>query len=649
MPSPEAGSVGGTPRSWRPRWPTACLCGRSIGCSPTQRVDSTAGSKLRNDHGWYKPTCVSGRRGPASLLRAPVSIAAITGWGAVSAAGRGSEALYALIASGKTAVRPAPRLNDAHAIAALVPGSDEPPMTRHADGRSGMLWLAWARDAATEALNAAGPRGACRFALVVGTGVEDRPVPQHELIRRLGDALGVDGPRIGVSVACASGTAAAQLVLDLLRTGAADRVLYGAVDVLTPRVWHGFRVLGALADGPSTPFGPNFGMSVGEGAAFLVVDALDDVEDHVPCLLGAASVADGFHATRPSPDGRGVTNAIQLALHHANLPASQVDHVNAHGTGTEANDAAEVRGIRTALGHEPPISSVKGAIGHAQGAAGGLELIASLAARNRGEIPPTAGWTSGRPGAPIDPVAGTARRGPCRTLLSLNAAFGGVVSAVVIGPPAAWCRETRPVSWAASCGHEAPWPRHLDPARLDTVSAALIRAISGALDLAGISLDRHKSERIGLVVGMPALAASSRESIETEVAHELAGLTGRTFAAALPVAAPGAASRALGLTGPLEVVLAGRAAGLLAVATAGRRLAEMPHLLAVVGAWVAEPVLGSLDAAAVVLLPGGHHRLDTRIGPSLGVNQGTDLRDLRDGVELVADETGVARIHCRVM
>lgn len=205
---------------------------------------------------------------------------------------------------------------------------------------------------------------------------------------------GIEGHGTLVSTACSSSgkvfaSARRWLELDLV-----DAVLVGGVDSLCQMTLRGFTALGVLSPGPCRPFSSErSGINIGEGGAFLLVER----DGAGPRLLGVGESSDAHHMTAPEPDGTGACLAIERALEAARVDASQIGHVNAHGTGTPQNDVMEARAIADVLGRgRASVVSTKGYTGHMLGAAGATEAIFALQALT--------GWVPGSLGAdPIDP------------------------------------------------------------------------------------------------------------------------------------------------------------------------------------------------------------------------------------------------------
>ena len=256
----------------------------------------------------------------------------------------------------------------------------------------------------------------------------------------VGGILGMHGPRMTVSTACASSTTALGHAYDWLQSGVARRVLIGGMDAFSITTYAGFYALGAMAEAPISPFSDGIGVTFGEGAGFVVLELLDDAQERGANiygeLYGHGDSGDAHHITAPAPSGEGLARAMSRAMKRAGLDASQIDYVNAHGTGTRDNDTAESIAIASALGEAPtlpPVSSTKSYFGHTLGAAGILEFISSILASREGFLLPTLNHTGNRPGCDHDYIPNQPRKGKVRAFLSNSAAFGGINATVAAG------------------------------------------------------------------------------------------------------------------------------------------------------------------------------------------------------------------------
>lgn len=240
---------------------------------------------------------------------------------------------------------------------------------------------------------------------------------------------GIAGPMLFVSTACSSSGKAFASAARLIRAGLADAALVGGVDALCEMTVRGFRSLGVLSAGACRPFAVDRdGISIGEGAAFFVLDR----ESAAPLrLLGCGEGADAHHMTAPHPQGEGAERVMREALTQAGLAPEQVDLINAHGTATEQGDASEALAIARLFG-EVPVVSTKGYTGHALGAAGALEAALCLLTLEHGIAPQSLGSEPADPALPIR-VLGARAQGTYRYVLSNSFAFGGSNVSLVFG------------------------------------------------------------------------------------------------------------------------------------------------------------------------------------------------------------------------
>ncbi|MBW2615519.1 MAG: beta-ketoacyl-[acyl-carrier-protein] synthase family protein [Deltaproteobacteria bacterium] len=249
--------------------------------------------------------------------------------------------------------------------------------------------------------------------------------------------LGLEGRAINISAACASSAIAVARGAALIATGRADAVLVCCLDVVTEFVFSGFSSLGALSPVPCMPFDrERKGLSLGEGAAALMLMSSERAEregmPHLGTVSGWGIAGDAHHITAPARDGRGLIKAVGLALHSAMLKEDDISVISAHGTGTVYNDLMELTAFRHLFGHRRlPVYSVKGAIGHTMGAAGGIEVALGLKTLFEQVVPPTVGLSN-----PEDDAAGLvspiAREMTGDYLLTTNSGFGGTNAAIIL-------------------------------------------------------------------------------------------------------------------------------------------------------------------------------------------------------------------------
>jgi 3-oxoacyl-[acyl-carrier-protein] synthase II len=324
--------------------------------------------------------------------------------------------------------------------------------------------------AAGEALGQAGwleelPYDSLRIGCVIATGIGgiETVEMQHDVMRDKGAKMvsplgipqympnagaaavamkhGLRGQMYGVVSACSSGAHAIGSAMRMIQYGDADAVVAGGSEAtLTAFGFACFNSMQALSPtGISRPFDARRdGFVMGEGAGVLVLEEASAAEARGATVLaevaGYGSTSDAFHLTAPEPSGEAAARAIELALADASLTPEDVGYVNAHGTSTQLNDAAETAALKRALGEEQakrvPISSTKSAIGHLLGAAGAVEAVATVETLQTGVIPPTLGYEVPDPELDLDYVPGEARplvsgNGAGRVAISNSFAFGG--------------------------------------------------------------------------------------------------------------------------------------------------------------------------------------------------------------------------------
>ncbi|MEL6893251.1 MAG: beta-ketoacyl-ACP synthase II [Actinomycetota bacterium] len=388
---------------------------------------------------------------------------AVTGLGVVAPAGIGRSAFWdGLLGPGASGVRSI-TVEDWDP----TPWFDSPKLARRAD-RVEQFALA----AAAEAFDCAGSVDdigidANRFGTIFATGVGGLHTLEEQVQVRLekgdrrvspflvpmmmtnasGAAIsmryGLRGPNETITTACAAGSHSINYAARLIRWGIIDAAATGGVEsAATATSLAGFGNMTALSTtGISRPFDADRdGFVMGEGAAVLVLEEWSHAESRgAPILgeiLGGASNADAHHITAPAPGGVGAIECMRLALADAGLEPSEVGHVNAHGTSTPLNDAAEATAITEVFGPKAvPVVSTKGVTGHALGAAGALEAAAALLSIEHRMIPPTANTTAVDPELDVDLVVGEPRPWEPGPVISNNFGFGGHNGSVVIGPP----------------------------------------------------------------------------------------------------------------------------------------------------------------------------------------------------------------------
>ncbi len=251
--------------------------------------------------------------------------------------------------------------------------------------------------------------------------------------------FGLGGPCETVTTACAAGTHALGNAARLVASGRCPVVVAGGAEAVMVEIAEaGFRNMTALSNVDlSRPFDRDRdGFGMGEGAGIVVLEEWDHALERGATILaeviGAASTADAFHITAPDPDGRGAVRCMELALADAQIGPGDISHINAHGTSTPLNDLAEAVAVRRVFGEfSPPVTSIKGHLGHSLAAAGALEGVASVQTLVHQLIPPTAGTTSLDPSIDLNVVVGAPLEGHVETVLSNSFGFGGHNGSVI--------------------------------------------------------------------------------------------------------------------------------------------------------------------------------------------------------------------------
>jgi 3-oxoacyl-[acyl-carrier-protein] synthase II len=263
----------------------------------------------------------------------------------------------------------------------------------------------------------------------------------------LADTFGTKGSPISLSTACASGATAIQLGVEAIRRGEADAALCVATDgSVNPEALIRFSLLSALSthneppEKAVRPFAKNRdGFVMAEGAGALVLESLEAAQARGAKILGIVAgcgeLADSFHRTRSSPDGKPIIGCVNNALQDAGIVSDQIDYINAHGTGTPENDKMEYLGISTVFGERAkqiPVSSNKSMVGHTLSAAGAVEAVFSLLTLAHQRIPPTINYDVPDPAIPFDVVPNTARDARVTAVMSNSFGFGGQNASLIL-------------------------------------------------------------------------------------------------------------------------------------------------------------------------------------------------------------------------
>lgn len=395
----------------------------------------------------------------------------VTGIGAVTPIGQGKEALWAGVRRGVSAVAPITRFDASpfrSRIAAQIDDFDPeawaPAKVARRMDRYSLLGLAAATMAARDANLVPAQNGADRAGVAIGSALGGIAFAEEEherfLVRRnprdvstylalavfggasptnIAMALGIHGPTMGNANSCASGTIAIGEAFEMIRHRRADLMFAGGAEApLAPLTFGAFDIIRALSTRNSEPArasrpfdADRDGMVMGEGAAVLVLEALEHAQArgaHIYAeIVGYATSNDGYHMVEPRPDGREAARAICEALAQAGWRPGQVDYINAHGSSTPKNEVSEPIAVKRALGeaaYDIPISGTKGLHGHALGASGAIEAAIVMLIFQHDWLPPTANLENPDSDLPHIIGQGMARR--VERVLSNSFGFGGI-------------------------------------------------------------------------------------------------------------------------------------------------------------------------------------------------------------------------------
>jgi 3-oxoacyl-[acyl-carrier-protein] synthase II len=265
-------------------------------------------------------------------------------------------------------------------------------------------------------------------------------LPLADLLQRIAARFGLSAPGININAACASSTIAVARAAALIAAGRSEAVLVVCADLVSEFVFSGFSALQALSPTICRPFDRHRdGLTLGEGGAALLLLSCEraacEGRPNLGMVAGWGAANDATHITAPARDGCGLIAAMQQALTRAAIGPEAIGAISAHGTATPYNDAMELTAFRTLFGARPlPMHSIKGAIGHTLGAAGGIEAALGLKCLETGQLPPTVGLREAEV-AGEGMVSSVVQALTGRYLLSTNSGFGGVNAALIL------CRE----------------------------------------------------------------------------------------------------------------------------------------------------------------------------------------------------------------
>ncbi|MEV8429944.1 beta-ketoacyl-[acyl-carrier-protein] synthase family protein [Streptomyces sp. HUAS 31] len=409
---------------------------------------------------------------------------AVTGIGVVAPGGIGVPAFWDLLSNGRTATRGITLFDPEGLRSRIAAECDFDPLAHGLDadiGERADRYIQFALAAAQEAVTDSGVDFAAedpwRVAVSLGSAVGGTTRLEHDyvlvsaggqrwdvdhraaepqlhrafspstLAADVAERFGAQGPVQTVSTGCTSGLDAVGYAFHTIEDGRADICLAGASDSpISPITMACFDAIKATSpnnDDPehaSRPFDAHRdGFVMGEGAAVLVLEDLEHARArgaHVYCEIGGyATFGNAYHMTGLTSEGLEMARAIDEALDHARVNPTEIDYVNAHGSGTRQNDRHETAAVKKSLGshaYETPMSSIKSMVGHSLGAIGAIEVVACVLALARQVVPPTANYETPDPECDLDYVPRTARSRRLDNVLSVGSGFGGFQSAVLL-------------------------------------------------------------------------------------------------------------------------------------------------------------------------------------------------------------------------
>ena len=247
------------------------------------------------------------------------------------------------------------------------------------------------------------------------------------------DYFGLEGMAMAISTACSSSAKVFAAAARQLALGTIDAAIVGGVDTLCLTTLYGFASLELTSSRPCRPYdAARNGISIGEGAAFALLERADKAAAGSVLLLGAGESSDAYHMSAPHPEGLGARLAMEAALRSAGLAAADIGYINLHGTATPANDAAEGKTVAALFGDKVPCSSTKGATGHTLGAAGAVEAAICALALTGGLLPGSPGTESPDPAIAVDYLL-HGRAGQAHHALSNSFGFGGSNCSLIFG------------------------------------------------------------------------------------------------------------------------------------------------------------------------------------------------------------------------
>ena len=435
----------------------------------------------------------------------------------------------------------------------------------------------------------------------------------------------VRGPKSIISTACSASATAIGYASDLIRNGKADIMIAGGTDPVSRLSFGGFNSLQALDNEPCSPYSKSHGITLGEGAGFLILEKEELAVERGAVILAELSsyaiTSDAYHQTAPDLAGEGASRSMSHAIEKAGYQPDMISYINGHGTGTAANDNAEVKAIKTVFKDLAPnitVSSTKGGTGHCLGAAGAIEAVASVLAIKDNMLPPTINICEEKKKTDLDFVWEKGRKKECTAVLSNSFAFGGNNSTllfskyeksekkveqkakkriVISGVGTLGCAGTNYEEFSTAlkegiCQLETitefdtgsyqskslgkcktvEWKKYMPSSavrRMDNITKMSLVSSKQAIDDAKLKVTRMNCDRVGIMYGTGSGPISTIEEINRTIILEgMDKVNPKTFPNSVINAAPGNVSITHRIKGPTSAIAAGGVSTLSAVAYA---------------------------------------------------------------------------------
>ncbi len=391
----------------------------------------------------------------------------VTGLGLVCALGDSTDKCWSAAINGITGIREVTSVDttDCYANKGAEVGVKSEDLSSEDYDRSSLLCIKAAAEALADAGYSTDKFNADRVGVIVGNCVggaasidkyytdeikngggkasDILKMPAAAIANNVAKHFALNGVTANIVNACAAGTMSLSYACDLIRSGKADAFVAGGSDSFSSLAFSGFHALHALAADACSPFNQSNGITLGEGAGILIIESYEHAVARgakIYCeVLGSGVSSDAHHITAPRPDGEGQMSAIKRAIKNSGLEFTDIDYINAHGTGTAKNDEAEFLSLHTLFdgNNHVSVSSTKSMTGHCLGAAGSIEAVFTVKAVCEDVIPPTIGYAEEHldqlkeKAGDIDFVPNKKREKPVNYAVSNSFAFGGNNASIV--------------------------------------------------------------------------------------------------------------------------------------------------------------------------------------------------------------------------